>query len=159
MPPPVPPSVRRTDDDRQTDLTGEINRILNRVNNLEAMIGSPIFHGVLEHLAVLCLCDGGRISAEQLYAHFIKETVLAQLHGEVQTGLTAEVGQQGVRMFFDDLLHGLDRHRLDVDLVCHGLVGHDGRRVGVYQNDLQTLPRAVRGTPACLHSRTRQPDR
>ena len=48
---------------------------------------------------LLCLCDGGRISAEQLYAHFIKETVLAQLHGEVQTGLTAEVGQQRVRMF------------------------------------------------------------
>lgn len=87
--------VRRTDDDRQTDLTGEINRILNRVNNLGGNDRlADLLHGVLEHLAVLCLCDGGRISAEQLYAHFIKETVLAQLHGEVQTGLTAEVGSR-----------------------------------------------------------------
>ena len=133
--------VRRTDDDRQTDLTGEINRILDRVNNLGGNDRlTDLLHGVLEHLAVLCLCDGGRISAEQLYAHFIKETVLAQLHGEVQTGLTAEVGQQRVRMFlFDDLLNGFDRHRLDVNLVRHSLVGHDGCRVGVYQNNLQTL--------------------
>ena len=133
--------VRRTDDDRQTDLTGEINRILNRVNNLGGNDRlADLLHGVLEHLAVLCLCDGGRISAEQLYAHFIKETVLAQLHGEVQTGLTAEVGQQRVRMFlFDDLLNGFDGHRLDVNLVRHSLVGHDGCRVGVYQNNLQTL--------------------
>ena len=72
--------------------------------------------------------------------HLFEEAVLAQLHGEVQTGLAAEVGQQGVRAFLlDDFLNGLDGHRLDVDLVRHSLVGHDGCRVGVYQNNLQTL--------------------
>ena len=133
--------VRRTDDDRQTDLAGEINRVLDRVNDLGGNDRlADLLHGVLEHLAVLRLCDGGRVRAEQLYAHLLEEAVLAQLHGEVQTGLTAEVGQQGVRvLLLDDLLNGLDGHRLDVDLVRHGLVGHDGRRVGVYQNDLQTL--------------------
>ena len=91
--------VRRTDDDRQTDLSGEINRILDRVQQpWRQCIGSPIFSMVsLNIWRSSALCDGGRISAEQLYAHFIQEAVLAQLHGEVQTGLTAEVGQQRVR--------------------------------------------------------------
>ena len=40
---------------------------------------------------------------------------------------------------FDDLLNSFDGHRLDVNLVRHSLVGHDGCRVGVYQNNLQTL--------------------
>ena len=110
---------------------------------------ADLLHGVLEHLAVLRLGDGGRVCAEQLDAHLLEEAVLAQLHGEVQTGLTAEVGQQRVRMFlFDDLLN---RHRLDVDLVSHGLVGHDGRRVGVDQNDLQTLfAQCAAGLRACV---------
>ena len=145
--------VRRTDDDRQTDLTGEINRVLDRVNDLGGDDRlADLLHGVLEHLAVLRLCDGGRVRAEQLYAHLLEEAVLAQLHGEVQTGLTAEVGQQGVRvLLLDDLLNGLDGHRLDVDLVRHGLVGHDGRRVGVDQNDLQTLlAQCAAGLRACI---------
>ena len=113
---------------------------------------ADLLHGVLEHLAVLRLCDGGRVRAEQLYAHLLEEAVLAQLHGEVQTGLTAEVGQQGVRvLLLDDLLNGLYGHRLDVDLVRHGLVGHDGRRVGVDQNDLQTLfAQCAAGLRACI---------
>ena len=145
--------VRRTDDDRQTDLAGEIDRVLDRVNDLGGDDRlADLLHGVLEHLAVLRLCDGGRVRAEQLYAHLLEEAVLAQLHGEVQTGLTAEVGQQGVRvLLLDDLLNGLYGHRLDVDLVRHGLVGHDGRRVGVDQNDLQTLfAQCAAGLRACI---------
>ena len=145
--------VRRADDDRQTDLAGEIDRILDRVNDLGGNDRlADLLHGVLEHLAVLRLCDGGRVRAEQLYAHLLEEAVLAQLHGEVQTGLTAEVGQQRVRvLLLDDLLNGLYGHRLDVNLVCHGLVGHDGCRVGVDQNDLQTLfAQCAAGLRACI---------
>ena len=145
--------VRRADDDRQTDLTGEVDRVLDRVNDLGGDDRlADLLHGVLEHLAVLRLCDGGRVRAEQLDAHLFEEAVLAQLHGEVQAGLAAEVGQQGVRAFLlDDLLNGLHGHRLDVDLVCHGLVGHDGRRVGVNKNDLQTLfAQCAAGLRACV---------
>ena len=145
--------VRRADDDRQTDLAGEIDRILDRVNDLGGDDRlADLLHGVLEHLAVLRLCDGGRVRAEQLYAHLLEEAVLAQLHGEVQTGLTAEVGQQGVRvLLLDDFLNGLYGHRLDVDLVRHSLVGHDGCRVGVNKNDLQTLfAQCAAGLRACV---------
>ena len=99
---------------------------------------ADFFHRVLEHLAVLRLGDGVRLGAEQLDAHLLQKAAFAQLHGKVQAGLAAEVGQQGVRTFlFDDLLHGFDGHRLDIDLVCHGLIGHDGGGVGVDEHDLQ----------------------
>ena len=113
---------------------------------------ADLLHGVLEHLAVLRLCDGGRVRAEQLDAHLFEEAVLAQLHGEVQTGLAAEVGQQGVRAFLlDDLLNGLDGHRLDINLIRDLFICHDGCRVGVYQNNLQTLlAQCAAGLRACV---------
>jgi hypothetical protein len=42
-------------------------------------------------------------------------------------------------LFFDDLGNGLPVDRLDVGRIRHGRVGHDGRRVGVHQNDTVTL--------------------
>ena len=133
--------VRRADDDRQADLTGEVDRVLDRVHDLggDARL-ADLFHRILEHLAVLRLGDGVRLGAQQLDAHLIEEAALAQLHGEVEAGLAAQIGQQRVRaLLLDDLLHGLDGHGLDVDLVRHGLVGHDGRGVGVDEHDLQAL--------------------
>ena len=133
--------VRRADDDRQADLTGELDRVLYRVHDLrrDARL-ADLFHRVLEHLTVLGLGDGFRLRAEQLDAHLIQEAAFAQLHREVQAGLAAEVGQQRVRaLLLDDLLHRFHGHRLDVDLVRHGLVGHDGRGVGVDEHDLQAL--------------------
>ena len=134
-------SVCRTDDDRQTDLLGECNRILDRVYDLgsDARL-ADLLHGVLEHLAVFGLSDGVRVCAQQLNAVLVEETVSGQVHCQVQTGLTAEVGDQGVRtLFLDDFLDRVQGHRLNIYLVSHGLIGHDGCRVGVYQNDLQTL--------------------
>ena len=133
--------IRRTDDDRQADLAGEFNRVLHRMHDLggDARL-TDLLHRVLEHLAVLRLGDGVRLGAQQLDPHLVEEAALAQFHGEVEAGLAAEVGQQGVRaLLLDDLLHGFDGHGLDVDLVRHGLVGHDGRGVGVDEHDLQTL--------------------
>ena len=133
--------VRRADDDRQADLTGELDRVLYRVHDLgrDARL-ADLFHRVLEHLAILGLGNGLRLRAEELDAHLVKEAALAQLHGEVQASLAAEVGQQAVRtLLLDDLLHRFNGQRLDIDLVGHGLVGHDGRRVRVYEHDLQTF--------------------
>ena len=133
--------VCRADDNRQADLAGELDRVLDRVHDLggDARL-ADLLHRVLEHLAVLGLSDGVRFGAEQLDTHFIQEAALAKLHGKVQAGLAAEVGQQRVRaLLLDNLLHRFHGHRLDVDLVRHGLVGHDGRGVGVDEHDLEAL--------------------
>lgn len=109
---------------------------------------ADLLHGVLEHLAVFGLGDGVRVCTQQLNAVLVEETVSGQVHCQVQTGLTAEIGDQGVRtLFLDDFLDRVQGHRLNIYLVRHGLIGHDGCGVGVYQNDLQTL--FTQGT-ACL---------
>ena len=133
--------VRRTDDDRQADFPGKLDRVLHRVDDLgcDAWL-ADLFHRVLEHLAVLGLGNGLGLRAEELDTHLVKKAALAQLHGEVQASLAAEVGQQAVRaLLLDDLLHRFDGQRLDIDLIGHGLIGHDGRGVGVYEHDLQTF--------------------
>ena len=54
--------------------------------------------------------------------------------------LTAEVGQDGIGLFFfDDALDHLRRQRLDVDVVSDVGVGHNGGGVGVDKNRFHTL--------------------
>ena len=59
-----------------------------------------------------------------------------QLHGQVERGLAAQGGQQGVGVLaLDDLGQHLEVERLDVGGVGEVGVGHDGGRVGVGQDD------------------------
>ena len=140
-----------TNDDRQTDLLGELNRVLYRVDNLggdDRLV--DLLHRVLEQLTILRLVDRGRIGAEQFDAVLLEESLGDQLHRDVQAGLSAQCREDGVRaLLFDDLLDTRNRHRLDVDLVGHRLVRHDSCRVGVHQNNLESLfPQCT----ACLRS-------
>ena len=60
-----------------------------------------------------------------------------KLGGQVQGRLAAQVGQQGIRAFLfnhrRDAFHG---QGLNVGVVRHAGVGHDGGGVGVHQNDV-----------------------
>ena len=131
----------RTDDDRITDLSREFERGIHIVDDCGGNDRlADLQHGILEHLAVLRLVDGVGSCAQQLDAVLFQKAFLGELHGERQTCLTAQRGQQAVgTLLADDALDGFERQRLDVDLVRHGVVGHDRRRVGVDQNDLQSL--------------------
>ena len=68
----------------------------------------------------------------------IQETFFSQLHGQGQTVLTAQRGQ-AVRLFLDDdAANGLQRQRLNVDLIRRSAIRHNGRGVGVDQDNFQT---------------------
>ena len=75
----------------------------------------------------------------------LQHAVLVQRDGGVQRGLPAEGGQQRVDLVAalgllgDDLLDERRGDRLDVGVVGELRVGHDRRRVGVDQADLQAL--------------------
>ena len=133
--------VCRTNDNRQTDFFGKCNGVLYGVYHLGGDNRLMDFlHGVLKHLTVFRLINGGRVCAEQLDAVLVEESACHQIHGDVQTGLTAQCRQNGVRtLFLDDLFYTRNGHRLDVNLIRHGLVGHNRSRIGVYQNNLQTF--------------------
>ena len=61
-------------------------------------------------------------------------------HGQVQAGLTAQGGQDGVgTLLLNDLSDGGDVQRLDIDVVSNILIGHNGGGVGVDQHHLDAL--------------------
>ena len=58
----------------------------------------------------------------------------------LQPGLAAQRGQQRVRaLFLDYALDKLGSDGLDIGAVGQARVGHDGRRVGVDQDDLKAI--------------------
>src|SRR6185437_6908939 len=97
-------------------------------------------HRVAEALAVLGPVDGVVVGADQLHAEALERAVLVQRLGEVERGLAAQGGQEGVgALTLDDLGHRPGQERLDVGGGGHLRVGHDRGGVGVDQYDLIPL--------------------
>ena len=107
-----------------------------RARDLQANLG----HGLVKEFAVLAALDSGQVAADHLDAVLIECAVLCQLNGSVQTGLAAQRGQQRVRaLFLDYALDKFGGDGLDIGAVGKTRVGHDGRRVGVDQDDLKAI--------------------
>ena len=111
--------VGGADDDGIADLAREGHRVLHGVDHLGGDAGlADGLHAVLEALAVLRLVDGGGAGAQQAHPVLGQGAVLIQGHGQVQAGLAAHVGQQGVGpLLLDDLGHRGEVHGLDVHVV------------------------------------------
>ncbi len=93
-------------------------------------------HGFAEQFAVLGHFDGVAGCANHLNAKFLQHAHFFQRQRGVQAGLATHGGQQRVRAFFlDDFGNHFGGDRLDVGGVCKTGVGHDGRGVGVHQNN------------------------
>ncbi len=94
-------------------------------------------HGLLELLAVLGLVDGFLPGADHFHAELFQHSMPGEVERAIQCGLPPHGRQQRVgALLLDDLRHHLPGDRLDVGHVRHVGVGHDGRRVGVDQDDL-----------------------
>ena len=129
------------DDDRVADAVGAGQSVLQRFHHLRGDDGlMQLFHGLLEQLAVLGTVDGLGLAGQQTDAGAVQIAGAGQLHGQIQAHLTAEVRQHGVRLFnVQNALHDFQRHGLDVNMVGHIRVSHDGCGVGVQQNGLDAL--------------------
>ncbi len=94
-------------------------------------------HGLLEFDPVLAALDGIHLHADDLYAVLVKNAFPAELGAEVEAGLAAQIGEQGVgTLHGDDLLKTLYVQRFDIGDVCRLRVRHDGGGIGVDENDL-----------------------
>ena len=131
----------RAHDDRVADAVGAGQSIFQRLHDLGGDDGLvQLFHRLLEQLTVLGAVDGLRLAGQQADAGAVQITGTGQLHGQVQAHLAAQVGQHGVGLLdVEDALHDLEGHGLDVNMVGHIRVGHDGCGVGVEQNGLNAL--------------------
>ena len=97
-------------------------------------------HGGAELVPGLGPVDGRVVGAQQLHTVALERAVLGQSHGQVEGGLAAQGGQQGVGPLpLDDPCHHFGHQRLDVGAVGERGVGHDGGRVGVHQHHLVAL--------------------
>ena len=95
---------------------------------------------LLEQLPVLCLLDGAAGGAQELDTALLQNSLSFQLHGQIQSRLAADTGDDGVgALIADDFGHIFQRQRLHVHLVRNRRVGHDGSRIGIHQHDLIPL--------------------
>ena len=103
-------------------------------------LGATTLDDVLELVTVLPGVDGRGGGADELDVVLIEHTALDQAHGGVEGGLPAQGGQEGVGPFLgDDGGQHLGGDRLDVGGVGDVGVGHDRGRVGVDQDDADSL--------------------
>ena len=132
---------RRTQDDRIADPRGNLRTLLDRRGNLRGKHRlAQRFAKLLEKFPVLGLLDRVERRAQDLHLALLQNALLGQLHGQVQTRLSAQARDNGVRtLVADDLRHVFQRQRLHVDLVRNVRVGHNGRRVRVRKDHLVTL--------------------
>ena len=94
----------------------------------------------LEQLPILSPLDGLAGGAQQLDPAFLQHALLLQLHCQVQAGLTADAGNNGVgALIADDLGDVFQSQGLHVDLIRNDGIRHDGSGVGVDQHHLIAL--------------------
>ena len=131
----------RAHNDRVADGGGVFDGVLQLLDDLGRHDGLvQLFHRVLEQLAVLGAVDGVGAAGQQAHAAAAQKTGAGQLHRKVEAHLAAEVGQDGVGLFFfDDALDNGGGQRFDVDMVGNIGVGHDGGGVGVDEHRLDAL--------------------
>ncbi len=94
------------------------------------------FHDLFEEFAVFAAVDGLAGGADHLDAEAVEDAGVGEGNGDVEAGLAAEGGEEGVGAFsFDDFGDGLGGDRFDIGAVGHFGVGHDGGGVGVDEDD------------------------
>ena len=133
--------VSRTKNNRIANGIGKCKTILHRGNNLGSCNRLADFlHGIFEFLTILSFLNGLGCSTDQSYIMFFQEAFLIQLHGKVQTCLTAQGRKNAVWLLFQDqLLYHFYGKRLNVNTVCNIFICHDCSRIGVQKNNLQTF--------------------
>ena len=137
---------RRANHNRQAEFgDGFANLVHGETHPGTGGFATHLGDDVLEPLTVLAALDRFEVGADQFDAVPVEDAVLVQRDGRIQRRLPAEGGQQRVDLVAPLRLlrdHPLDEgrgDRFDVRVVGELRVGHDRRRVGVDEADLQPV--------------------
>ena len=130
--------IGRTDNDRIADILRGPERRVQRFRDLGRNAGlADGLHGIAEFFPVLRFFNGVDGGAQQADAVLIQRAVPAQLHGQGESGLAAQTGQQTVRPFlFNDPAQGDLIQGLQIDFIRQMLIRHDGGGIGIDQNHI-----------------------
>ncbi|OQA55575.1 MAG: hypothetical protein BWY42_01421 [Candidatus Omnitrophica bacterium ADurb.Bin277] len=133
--------VSRTDHDRISDLLSDRLAFLNGTRGRRLRYRDPeLRHGFFENLAVLPPFNRVRLDPDNLDPVFLEDAGFMKCGGKIQSRLTAEVGQQSVGPFErDDLFKTFHGQRFDISFIRHFGIRHDGRGIGIHEDDLVTF--------------------
>ena len=97
-------------------------------------------HRFVEALAVFRHVDGIATRADHLHVEAFEHTFAREIQRTIQCGLATHGRQQRIGpLALDHLRNGAPFQRLDVGRIGHCRVGHDGRGIGVDENDAATF--------------------
>ena len=101
---------------------------------------TDLLHGFFKNQTILRFVDCFRIRPQQADIMALKESFFRKLHGKRQPSLPAQCGKQAVRLFFfNNPFNCIKRQWLNVNLICHCGIRHNGCRVRVHKHDLQAF--------------------
>ena len=121
-----------------TDLLCGLKTLLDAVGDLRGYHGltDPLAE-LLKLLPVLGTADAGRIGSQKLDLALCQNPLIVELHSQVKTSLSADARHQCVgTLVAADPCHIFQCQRLHIDLICHCIICHDGRRIRVRQHHL-----------------------
>ncbi len=99
-----------------------------------------LLHRHFELVARFGLFNHGGRGPDHLDLVLLQNAVMKQVHRQIQAGLPAQGGQQGVgTLLGDHLLDHFPSQRFDVGPIGHFGIGHDGGRIGINQYDFIPL--------------------
>ncbi len=151
----------RTDDRRQSDFRKGCAGFFETMRNDTARaLDTDLRHRVAEFQPVLGAVDHIGLGADELDIVFLEGAAGGKLHRRIQRGLSAHRRQQRIRpLARDDLLDDRRRDRLDIGGIGQTRIGHDGRRVRVYQDHpVAFRPQRLAGLRARIVELARLPD-
>ena len=99
-------------------------------------IQADLQHGLLERFTPFGFRDDVFFGTDQFAIQLFQNAASCQIHGDIQPRLPSQRREQRVgTFFFDDFGHHFRRNWLDISAIRHIGIGHDGRRIGIDQND------------------------
>ena len=132
---------RRADDDRKTQLRLRRARLVHVMHR--ERLGARetnLVHRLFEQIAVFRRLNRLHRRANQLDAVTLQHAMFGKVERAVERRLPAHRRQNRVRALLgNNLFHRLPLNRLDVRRIRHLRVGHNRRRVGIDENDAETL--------------------
>ena len=129
----------------------EHNRESNPASNLEPFIFiicnlrlqhrlTEFLAQLLEQLPVLGTLDAVTLGTKQLRSALAQHTFFIQLHCEIESGLSADSRQNGIRSLVPDYPGEIFQgERFHINLVRHRRISHYRRRIGIAQYHFITL--------------------
>ena len=109
-------------------------------NATVADIDPNLDHRLLKGVTLFRLFDHVDSGTKHFDAEFFEYSMLNQVHGRIQPGLTSKGRQQGVGTFdLNDFGDVLPRDRFNICPIRHFRIGHDRRGIRVHEDDLVTL--------------------